>query len=177
MLFRLGIKYGGALRFPYQKMGLNPERRRALVLQETLATVRQYLLHQSLPSSAPDISRCCPVYLLSATTHCLKVPSSGPSWKDTAQLLLFGVCFRNPPMCVSVLPNTVCGVFQQHLALEVRCWKCLPLCLPLMRLYLRVCWEVLVPSSQAEWLHTGRTIPSAEVVCGSCWVWKMLVFF
>lgn len=51
---------------------------------------------------------------------------------------------------------------------------CLPP--PLMRLYLRVCWEILVPPS-SEWLHTGRTIPSAEVVCCSCWVWKMLVFF
>lgn len=36
--------------------------------------------------------------------------------------------------------------------------------------------EVLVPSSQAEWLQTGRTGPSAEVVCCCCWLWRMLVF-
>lgn len=32
------------------------------------------------------------------------------------------------------------------------------------------------PSSQVKWLHTGRTLPSAQVVCYSCWLWKLLVF-
>lgn len=117
MLFRLGIKYGGASRFPHQKMGLNPERWRNLVLQETLATIRQWNgstfstrvyhhLHQT--SAAAALFTFCQQPL--TAWKCLHLDRAGKTQPSCACL----VSALEIPQCVSQYCQTQCVGFSSN---------------------------------------------------------------